>query len=54
MKENITPFFTHNPEIAHQVVEPFPQFTDKAPDKWNDAFKALIDGGTYKVKALTS
>jgi len=44
MKDNITPFFTHHPDIAFQVVEPFPLFTDKNPDKWNDAFKNLIEG----------
>lgn len=54
MKDNITPFFTHNPEIAHQVIEPFPLFTDKAPDKWNEAFKTLIEGSHYKVKALAT
>jgi len=52
MKDNITPFFTHTEELTHQVAEPYPLFTDKAPDKWNEAFHLVIDGGHFKVKAL--
>lgn len=44
MKDNISPFFTHTEVIQQQVSEPFPLFTDKAPDKWNEAFHNLIDG----------
>ena len=52
-KDNLAPFFTPAEDQAAMVVEPYPDFGDNPPDKWNDLFHALIDG-ECKVVALTN
>ena len=36
------------------VVEPYPKFEEKLPDKWNDWLKNLYADGKCKIRALAT
>ena len=56
-KDNLSPFFGSADNCLDYInVENFPKFEDKAPDKWNEIVKGMLDSEapTHKFKALST
>jgi hypothetical protein len=51
-KENLLPFFAHPDHCKELVLEPYPKFEEKLPDKWNEWMKTLYAEGRCKINAL--
>lgn len=44
MKDNMMPFFATTEDIKLYVKEPYPQFADRLPEKWDAGIKFLSSG----------
>lgn len=44
MKDNMLPFFATTEDIKLYVKEPYPQFADRLPEKWEAGIKFLSTG----------
>ena len=44
-KDNLAPFFGSSDQCSELVAEPYPKYEERAPDKWNDLFKAVYQDG---------
>lgn len=53
-KDNLSPFFATADHVNEFVIEPYPKYEEKQPDKWNDWFKNLNGDGKCRIKALSS
>ena len=53
-KDNLAVFFASVEHCAEFVAEPYAKYEERAPDKWNEAIKALYQDGSVKLRALKS
>ena len=53
-KDNLMPYFATADHCREFVVEPYPKFEERAPDKWNDWIKTIYGEGKCKIKAVSS
>lgn len=51
-KENLLPYFASAEHCKELVLEPYPKFEEKLPDKWNEWLKTLYSEGRCKIRAL--
>ncbi|CAD8122781.1 unnamed protein product [Paramecium sonneborni] len=54
MKDNMTPFFATTEDIKLYVKEPYPQFPDRPPEKWEAAIKFLQVGSLNIPRSNTA
>jgi hypothetical protein len=52
MAGNLAPFFPNADNSGEYLADPYPKYEERAPEKWNEAFHAMIEAPNLEIRAL--